>query len=244
MTLIKAMIPLLLVFGSATASANLITNGDFGTCDFTGWEKDTDGFGDVSLGNDFEIRTAGSSCNASINVDYFETQADPLSSPVSEAFFANTLYQVLDFSGMAGSVFDLTISWAFETEADLQDPFFIADYFFIALFDSSNYFGADGTQGYLVGPTDIDDTARNETTFRLDSSFLNTSGWSLDVQLLPGFDFLTGFSDAYGSSLLINNVSLVEVKASNEPPASVNEPSILVLMLLSFLMLVRRRLKI
>lgn len=77
---------------SLNANASLIQNGNFDTCDYTGWEKDTDGLGDVSLGNDFEMGGIPTHCRAQLNVDYFDAAGDPFGFPVSEAFFANTLF--------------------------------------------------------------------------------------------------------------------------------------------------------
>jgi hypothetical protein len=233
-----SLVALLLV--SANASANLISNGDFSTCDFTGWEKDTDGFGDVSFGNDFQMEPVGSSeCRASINVDYFDPAGDPFGAPISEAFFANTLFQELDFTGSAGSSFELTIEYEVRSESDSSDPFFIADYFLFGLNDGTgSYFNENGNLGFLVGPTDIDGSFRDLVTFTIDTSFLNQTGWFLDFQVNLGWDFQTGFSDAFGSTLFINDVSMTEILA---PTQDVPEPSTIAIFMLSILGIINRK---
>lgn len=208
---------------SANASANLISNGDFSTCDFTGWNKDTDGFGDISYGNDFEIDSARGGCRAAINVDYFDPIGDPFGIPVSEAWFANTLFQELDFTGNTDSTFELTISYEASAEGGYTEPSFIPDYFLIGLNDGAgNYYNENGNLGFLIGPTDIDGAFRNEVTFNIDSSFANQTGWFLDFQVDIGWDGDTGYSDAFGSTLYINSVEMAEVvtetKRVTSPP--------------------------
>ena len=104
------------------ANAVILENGDFSTCDFSGWERDTDGAGNYSLGNDFSINGTAPSCEAVINVDYTDT----------EAFFGNTLFQFLDFSSAGGG--PLTLSMDIEVNSELTDTDnnFVADYFIIS----------------------------------------------------------------------------------------------------------------
>ncbi len=220
----------ILTLFSLNANASLIQNGNFDTCDFSGWEKDTDGLGDVSLGNDFEIFDNGRVCSAAISVDYFETEGDPFSSPISEAFFANTLFQELDFTGSAGSTFSLTIDVRAFSEADSGFPSFVSDYFLIGLNDGlGNYYDETGNLGFLVDPIDVDGFFEDTFTFELDTSFLNQTGWFLDIQLNIGIDNQTFFPDALGTTLYVNSVEMVEVKA---PVSEVPEPSALALFLL------------
>jgi len=224
---------------SLNATAGMITNGDFQTCDYSGWQKDTDGFGDVSFGNDFEIDGIPTHCRAQINVDYFDPTGDPFGTPVSEAWFANTLFQELDLTGDAGSTWNLTIEYEVGSEGTSQDPFFIADYFLFGLNDGlGNYYDETGALGFLVDPTDIDGSYRDFLTFELDSSFTNTSGWFLDFQLNVGWDDVTGFSDAFGSTLYVNEVTLTEIKA---PVTDVPEPSTLAIFALGLARLVNRK---
>lgn len=240
--IMKKMNICLLLFSAAislNATAGMITNGDFQTCDYSGWQKDTDGAGDVSLGNDFEIDVGISNCRAAINVDYFDQAGDPFGTPVSEAWFANTLYQKLDLSGDIGSSWELTIEYEVGSEGTSQDPFFIADYFLFGLNDGlGNYYDETGALGFLVDPTDIDGSYLDILTFELDSSFTNTTGWFLDFQLNIGWDDLTGLSDAFGSTLFVNAVYLTEIKA---PTTDVPEPSTLAIFALGLAGLLNRK---
>lgn len=216
---------------SLTSNANLIQNGAFDTCDFTGWEKDTDGAGDVSIGNDFEIFDNGRVCSAAISVDYFETEGDPFSTPISEAYFANTLFQSLDFTGDDGSTFLLTIDVRALSEGDSGSALFVPDYFIIGLNDGQgNYYDETGNIGLLVEPIDVDGLFEDTFTFELDTSFVNQPGWFLDIQLNIGIDSLTFLPDALGTTLFVNSVEMVEVLSAEVP-----EPSSLVLILLGVL---------
>lgn len=220
------------------AHAGTITNGGFSSCDYSGWGKDTDGAGDISLGNDFEIDAQGSNCRVAINVDYFDPAGDPFGTPISEAWFANTLYQELDLAGNADSTWALTIEFEVRSEETSQDPLFVSDYFLFGLNDGlGNYYDQAGALGFLVDPTDIDGSFTDSLTFELDNSFTNMSGWFLDAQLNVGVD-LFGMPDGFGSTLYINEVTLVEVKT---PAIDVPEPSTLALFALGLLGLGRRR---
>ena len=218
----------------ATDTQANIINGDFATCDFTGWQKDTDGAGDVSTGSDFSIVNAGGNCSGVINVDHFDPAGDFFGTPLDDVFFANTLFQDLDFTGAADSTFVLELDFSVETEADSNDPLFLADFFLIGLNDGSgNYFNADGNLGLLFDG-DITGANNQSLSFELNNSFVNQNGWSLDFQVGVGFDNF-GFSDAFGSTLLVNNVSLTEVSAA------VPEPSAMYLFSLGLIAAVARR---
>ncbi|MFT2091968.1 PEP-CTERM sorting domain-containing protein [Paraglaciecola sp. 2405UD69-4] len=210
-----------LSLASVNVSATMIANGDFASCDFSGWQKDTDGFGDISMGNDFAIQSTGTSCSAEINVDHFDTTGDVFGTPIDEAWFANTLYQELDFTTTNDTNFLLEIDFSVDTEANNTGPSFIADYFLIGLNDGmGNYFDEGGELGFLYEPTDINQALSQTVSYEIDSSFANQTGWFLDFQLNLGVDEF-GFSDAYGSSFLINSVSLTEVDAVVSEPATV-----------------------
>jgi hypothetical protein len=218
--------------------AGMITNGDFASCDYSGWQKDTDGAGDISFGNDFEIDASGPNCRAAINVDYFDPAGDPFGTPISEAWFANTLYQELDLTGNADSTWALTIDFAARSEGTSQDPFFVADYFLFGLNDGfGSYYDQTGALGFLVDPTDIDGSFSNSLTFELDNAFTNTTGWFLDAQLNVGVDQF-GMPDGFGSTLYINEVTLTEVLA---PVTDVPEPSTLAIFGFGLLGLVNRK---
>ncbi|WP_339723358.1 PEP-CTERM sorting domain-containing protein [uncultured Paraglaciecola sp.] len=237
MKLTTGLTLLTLCLASANAFGGAIINGDFSSCDYSGWQKDTDGFGDVSLGNDFGMVNNGGNCSASINVDHFDPAGDFTGTAIDEAWFANTLFQELDFSGAADSTFSLEIDFAVDSEINSNDLGFIADYFLIGLNDGAgNYYDQTGGLGFLYAPAEIDGAFSQVLTFELDNSFVNQVGWFLDFQLNLGVDDL-GFTDAFGSTLLLNSVSLTENKILSDVP----EPAALSLLSLGLLGLYVRK---
>ncbi|GAC13199.1 hypothetical protein [Aliiglaciecola lipolytica] len=230
---------LVLAISSMNAPAAIISNGDFSSCNYNGWQKDTDGFGDVSLGNDFAIKNDAGNCAAVINVDHFDVPGDSGSFAIDEAFFANTLYQELDLSADLGSTLWLDIQFSVDSEVTSANANFVADYFLIGLNDGlGNYYDHTGALGFLIGPSEINGAASQSVSFELDSSFANQNGWFLDFQLNVGIDDFA-LADAYGSSFIIDNISLKDVN----PNVDVNEPSGLWLCSLALLGLRRRRTK-
>jgi hypothetical protein len=226
---------LTICLASSNTFGAAIVNGDFASCDYSGWQKDTDGFGDVSAGNDFSIVNNAGDCSAAINVDRVNPAGDVTGTPIDEALFANTLFQGLDFTAAADSTFSLEIDFSVDSEKTSGSVAFIADYFLIGLNDGSgNYYDQTGGLGFLFAPTDINGAFSQVLSFELDNSFVNQSGWFLDFQLNIGVDD-NGFSDAFGSSFLINSVSLNEVE--NVVP----EPSVLGLLSLGLLGLYIRK---
>lgn len=222
----KLMCLTLACFITSQAMASAIINGDFATCDYSGWQKDTDGFGDVSASDDFTMVGSSPNCAASINVDYQNT----------EAFLANTLYQQLDFSAANDSTFLLTMEFDVNSVFSDVDAGFIADYFVIGLFDGlGSYYDETGALGFLVADTDINGSDSYSLSFNLDNWFVNQTGWSLDFQLNLGADF-DGNTDFGGSSLIINNVSLTEV-----PSQAVSAPGTVSVFALGLLGLMLRR---
>lgn len=212
MKLTTGLTLLAISLASSNTFAAVITNGDFSSCDYSGWNKDTDGFGDVSAGNDFSVLNNGTQCSAQINVDHFSPAGDFTGTAIDEAFFANTLFQELDFSAATDSTFSLEIDFSVDSELASVDPSFIADYFVIGLNDGTgNYYDGAGELGFLYEPTDIDGAFNQVLTFELDNSFANQTGWFLDFQLNIGIDDF-GFSDAFGSSFALNSAFLTEVE--------------------------------
>lgn len=237
MKLTTGLTLLTLCIASSNTFGGAIVNGDFSSCDYSGWQKDTDGFGDVSVGNDFSIVNNAGDCSASINVDHFDPAGDFTGSPIDEAWFANTLFQELDFTGAADSTFSLEIDFAVNSEIDSNDFAFIADYFLVGLNDGNgNYFDETGGLGFLNAPTDIDGAFSQVLSFELDNFFVNQGGWFLDFQLNIGVDDF-GFSDAFGSTFLLNSVSLTENKSQSVVP----EPAALSLLSLGVLGLYMRK---
>lgn len=235
----KVYLLLLTTVISLNATAGVIQNGNFQTCDYSGWQKDTDGFGDFSTGGDFYIDGSSPDCRAAIGVDHFAVIGDPLSDFVDEAWYGNTLYQELDFTADAGSTFILTIDFEVDSESDSSVSGFLADYFLFGLNDGlGNYYDENHVQGFLIEQTGIDGNFSDSLVFEIDTSFVNESGWYLDFQLNINWDDQTLLSDGFGSTLFIDNVSLTEVKA---PISSVPEPSTLSALMLGLIGLIVRK---
>jgi hypothetical protein len=216
--------------------AGIISNGDFSTCDYSGWETTTDG--GAGLASDFLIENNGTSCSAEMQVDHFSPSGDPFGAPINNAWLNNTLSQSLDFTGALTSTWLLSIDFSVESELTSADSSFIADNFFFGLI------GADGkyrdenfAEQFLLDSTEIDGAFSDILTYELDNTFTNMSGFFLDLQLNVGADSF-GWTDAYGSSLFINNVSLVENLANTVP---VPEPTNLVIFALGLAGLAARK---
>ncbi|WJG11207.1 hypothetical protein [Aliiglaciecola sp. LCG003] len=197
------LLTFILITTTLNVQGAMITNGDFSSCDYSGWNKDTDGFGDVSMSNDFVIEGIAPNCQAVINADYLDT----------EVFFANTLFQSLDLTAMASSQLILSFDIMVTSQMNSQDQGFIADYLVIGLNDGlGNLYDENGQLGTLFD-ADVDGENTYQLTYNLAASLLNQSGWYLDFQLNIGADN-NGFTDFAGSSLYIDNVTLQEVKVS------------------------------
>lgn len=189
-------------------NAAILENGDFSTCDFSGWERDTDGAGNVSLGNDFSIAGSAPSCEAVISVDYTDT----------EAFFANTLFQFLDFSSAGSGPFTLSMDIEVDSELTESDNNFVADYFAVSFFDGINFYDNTGSIGTLF-EANINGFASYTLSFLLDASLTSLSNLSLDFQLLLGADD-DGITDLGGSTLRVNNVSITENSVAVSAPSA------------------------
>jgi hypothetical protein len=188
-----------------------ITNGDFQTCDFSGWQKDTDGFGDLGATPDFSVINDSGQCSARLYVDDVNT---------ASAEFANTLFTDLDLSASAGEVLTLSFDWRFEGSDGEAD---IGDYFAVFLGNGTgNSFDAEGALGYLIAPVSTYGTG--QFSIDLDAGLYNMLGWTLEFQLGDAF---SPTEDILFSSLTIDNVQL---KASS---ILVNAPASLALLLLA-----------
>jgi hypothetical protein len=233
-----AYLPILLTsLFCVNTQANIVTNGDLSSCDYSSWSKDTDGGGDFSFGNDFTINNYGTGCRAEINIDYFNTPGDINSAFVSEAWFANTLTHELNFTGDIGSTWALTVNFGGQVQGDDSNVGFIADSFALGLMGSSgDYYNETGGQGTLADGA-LNNAFDNTLTFTLDQSFTNTSGWSFDAQLFVNTN-ISGISDGYGSTLYVDELSLVEIVAE---VAEVPTPSVGIFALLSIAGLVARK---
>jgi len=203
------------IFSAPQALGAVITNGNFSdSCNLSGWNQDTDGFGDT--GNaDFAINGSAPGCTADVNVGDWST---------SPAFVGNTLSQTLDLTGADDSTFLLSMDFSVDSMLTSIDPDFFADILTINL---------TGTAGFpdIMFETQIDGFADYSLDFVLDSSFANDEFWDLEFVMLDGFD-------SFGSTLSIRNVSLTEMLA---PVNDVPEPTSLAIFALGFAGLIARR---
>ncbi len=185
MTHFRATLPTLLVAGlalSTPGSAAMLVNGDFETGTFTGWTRDTDG--NAGTTPDFQITGTPGSYQARIEIDY----------PGDLAAFSNTLYQLMNLTAGPGEQVKVSFDWLFAGAAGSPDEDFI-----VGLGDGSgNYFGADGSLGFL-----LTGSAYGSGSFStvLASSYSNASPWTLEFQVNRG-------GDTQGSYLLLDHVRL------------------------------------
>jgi len=198
--LLLALLTLGLLTMSAAQAAS-ITNGDFQTCDFRGWQKDTDGLGDPGATGDFAIAMDAGDCSAQIRVDDFAT---------TTAFSANTLFTELDLSANPGDQLRLSFDWDFfGTDGDPWS----GDFFQVGLGDGSGYlFDANGQIGTLLESptTGMSSYGSGHFSAYLDDVFFNQPGWFLDFTVNEGFAFNP---EPLASTLEIDNVALTQVSA-------------------------------
>lgn len=211
---------LLLCSVAAISHSAAITNGDFASCDYTGWNKLIDFDPDTGTSSDFEI-TSGD-CAAKMNVDSQDTLA----------YLGNELSQTLDLSNSSSSPLQLSFDITVDSEFNSNDTFFVADYFVIALYDSVTELFYDETGGLgSLFEGDIDGAASYSKSFFLDASSFDSGDWSLVFQLNLGADD-NEVTDFGASSMTIDNVTL----------NAVNTPSMLLLVLASMTLVFRRSL--
>ncbi|MDN4504303.1 PEP-CTERM sorting domain-containing protein [Alteromonadaceae bacterium BrNp21-10] len=197
-----------LILGCALTSqlqAAAITNGDFATCDFSGWQQESDFGAPLAGSNDLSINGSTPNCSAQMNVDF---------GGANDAFVYTALSQELDLSGATDSSFLLTLDFDVSSDLTSPDPSFIADYFFVGISNGTGNF----TSG-LFTTADVDGSLDYNLSFLLDSSFANQNGIFVEFDLFLGVD-LDNRTDFSGSSLNINNVSLVEVAVPQVPEPS------------------------
>jgi hypothetical protein len=198
---------LLMLNTAPQAVAGVIANGDFADCSYSGWAKDTDGFGDVSVMDDFTI-ASGPDCAAQLLVDAGNT----------EAWFANTLFQNIALN--SSEQYRLNVDLSVGSELSSADNGFIADYFVVAFGDGSGrYFGENGQPGNVFS-ADIDGNSRYSLDIMLDNTLSSFADLTLEFQLLIGFDEFG--SDLAGSFLQVDNVSVTAISDDN---VTVSAPS-------------------
>jgi hypothetical protein len=198
-----------LIVGCVSASqlqAAAISNGDFASCDYTGWQQESDFAAPIGGSNDFSIAGSAPDCSAVMNVDF---------GGADDAFFYTALFQELDLSAATDSSFLLTLDFDVDSALTSLDTGFVADYFAVGLSDGLGNF----TPG-LLESDDIDGLFSYNLSFLLDSSYASQTGVFVEFQLALGAD-AGGLTDFSGSSLIVNNVALVEVSVPQVPePAS------------------------
>lgn len=202
---------------ATNAQANLIANGGFQSCNFSGWDTYTDGTVNTVQNGDFNIINNAGECQAEINIDFNNG---------ATAFAANTLSTALDLTAAANSQLWLSFDWDF---SGFDNESGDADWFFVNFInDLGEMVGADGELGFLIDPS----SAYGAGTFSmmLDSSINNQAGWFLDFNLEGG---VTG--DSFSSTLLIDNITLTAI------PTDVPTPPLTVLLLLGTAALFTRR---
>lgn len=200
-------VALVLLF-NVNSYSSVINNGDFQSCDFQGWQKDTDSTGDPGATGDFSINDNAGDCSAVISVDV---------SDGATAFSANTLFTELDLTVVSGAL-ELSFDWDF---SGFDDGSFSADSFFVSLSNGTGpLFNANGEHGHLIEATSIYDSGSFSAL--LDPSFYNQSNWTLDFTVQGGFN-----ATSVSSKLSIDNVSLTSVATS------VPEPSTLIMLFIA-----------
>ena len=191
-------------YTSFHAHSDVIQNGDFSTCTFSGWQTETDGATQVPGANDnFEIIGSGNMCSAKMNVDY-ELTSDKNTTTTS----SNILFQ--EITNIA-SVVSLSFSYALETEhlgnLTIVDP----ETFWVAITDGFNLYSGNGTLGHIISETDIvADQATSIMSVNIDGEYFNShpansSNWYIEFGLKVG-NKSTSQSDRLGSSLIVDDV--------------------------------------
>lgn len=193
---------------SVDGYSSIIDNGDFQRCDFQGWHKDTDSFGDPGSTGDFSINNNAGDCSAVISVDLSEG---------ATAFNANTLFTALDLTVASGGL-QLSFDWNF---SGFDDGSLLADSFFVSLSNGTGtLFNANGEHGHLIEASSLYQSGAFSAL--LDPSFYNQTNWTLDFTVQGGFN-----PTSVSSKLMIDNVLLTSVTTS------VPEPSTLIMLLIA-----------
>ena len=217
MKLTKATLILATALAWQPAQAAFFTNGNFETCDLSGWQTDTDG--GPANSDDFAIAESDNGCSAVIYADRSDA-------------FVNTLYQPIDFTTDENAQLVLQYDFSVTSAVDDQPPL-TADYFTIGFGDGSGLlYNAGGELGSLFGQPDINGLMNYTGDILLDGSFNNQQGWTLEIQLFSNFDFEQ-------ASMTINSFSIQATDNQINVPA----PATLPLILCAFGLIGRRALQ-
>ena len=144
-----------------SASANLIPNGDFESCDGSNWITQADA---TDAGSPyFDFADDGSNCSVDMTVD-------------DTVFGLSLVSEILDFSGDVGDIFTLSFDYIFSGDSLFIDD---NDIFEIG-FESS---------GILTPLFELSTYGASSVSIQLDSSFLNQTGLRFRVDLIDTFGF-------------------------------------------------------
>jgi hypothetical protein len=229
MPIMRSLIVLLSIFILIPTSQASIINGDFQTCDLTGFETDSDGLV-PGFDTDFDVIedvTTGN-CVAQIQIDLFDQVTFD---PVTQAFFANTLFTELDLTVDSGFGLNLAFDYNFfGEEAGVTTG---RDSFLVALGDGSgDLFDANGQIGSVFEQSNYGSgTVRTD----IDASLFNQTGFSLEFQLLAGEEI-----NFLGSTLQIDNIILSTFELNDGQAVDVPVPATLMLLAASLLGLRRK----
>lgn len=185
---------------STTVNATIV-NGDFSSCDFTGWGQDAADLGLPAGSQAFSIANNGGNCSAEILVD----------EGIISSGFVNTLFTSLDLTADPTDTLTLSFDWAFSgTDGD---P--LGDFFSVFLSDGSgNTFDENGDLGFLIDPTS--DYGSGTFSMDLSASLFNALGWTLEFQVID----MESLGNPLFSVLNIDNVALTRTVADVPAPAA------------------------
>ncbi|GAB2991789.1 hypothetical protein [Psychrosphaera aestuarii] len=193
---------------SQYASANIISNGGFESCSFENWHKSTDGFGELNIGNDFEIINSGNDCKAKLNIGYYSEPGNS-SSWLSAALSENILFYQFDLAEDF-NFFNKTLSFEWEVLVEGDGLGLMPSSLNVAFFDGTRYFNESGQVGLLIDSMEITQNKFGVSVFNLNFATQDMNELYLDFRLSEG-----EVDDFIGASLIIDNVRLMNV---NEPP--------------------------
>ena len=228
---IRSILLFLFVGAFTLNSQASIINGDFQTCDLTGFQTDSDGLV-PGFDTDFDVieDTNTGNCVGQIQIDLFDAITFD---PITQAFFANTLFTDLDLSVDSGFGLNLSFDYNFfGEEIGIQDG---RDNFIVALGDGTgDLFDENGQLGDIFAASEY---GQGTVSTNLDASLFNQVGFSLEFQLLAGTDL-----NFLGSTLQIDNIILSAFELNNGQPVGVPAPASLLLFALG-LICIRRKTK-
>lgn len=220
----KSILVLAMLVFCSKSYAGLISNGNFDTCNFNGWQTETDLLQN-GQSPDFLIGGKPSNCHAIVSVEQDGSYASQ----------NNRLFQKFkNINNVKTIQFDYWLTTDFINIVG-QNSLNSADKFWIAITDGFNRYDARGNiSSFLIAPTSIT-TAQKLTSYSTDitNRFDTAIDWYLEFFISIGTNDI-GQPDDMQSSLFIDNVKLT-------PTHTVNEPTSYALMLFGLLLLCHGR---